>query len=73
MTVNRSQLKDEVFMNMALELSRLGTCCRLQVGSVLLRADDPTLVEEIFEAARELKRRVYGNRTIVAAEASRRE
>lgn len=39
MAVIRSQLKDEVFMNMALELSRLGTCCRLQVGAVLLRAD----------------------------------
>ena len=28
--MSRSQLKDEVFMNMALELSRLGTCCRLK-------------------------------------------
>ena len=37
--MSRSQLEDEVFMNMALELSRLGTCCRLQVGAVLLRAD----------------------------------
>ena len=39
MTSSRSALKDEVFINMALELSRLGTCCRLQVGAVLLRAD----------------------------------
>jgi dCMP deaminase len=38
-SVSRAALKDEVFMKMALELSRLGTCCRLQVGSVLLRAD----------------------------------
>ena len=37
--MSRSQLKDEVFMNMALELSRLGTCCRLKVGCVLLRPD----------------------------------
>lgn len=37
--MSRAQLKDEVFMNMALELSRLGTCCRLQVGAVLLRGD----------------------------------
>lgn len=35
----RAQLKDEVFLNMALELGRLGTCCRLQVGAVLLRPD----------------------------------
>ncbi len=37
--MTRSHLKDEVFMNMALELSRLGTCCRLKVGCVLLRGD----------------------------------
>ncbi|HJU83710.1 MAG TPA: deaminase [Holophagaceae bacterium] len=37
--MERARLKDEVFMNMALELSRLGTCCRLKVGAVLLRPD----------------------------------
>jgi len=35
----RSQLKDDVFLRMALELSRLGTCCRLKVGCILLRPD----------------------------------
>lgn len=35
----RHALKDEVFLRMAKELSRLGTCCRLKVGSVLLRPD----------------------------------
>lgn len=37
--MSRSQLKHEVFMNMARELSRLGTCCRLNVGAILLRED----------------------------------
>jgi len=36
---NRRRLKDEVFLRMATELSRLGTCCRLKVGCVLLRTD----------------------------------
>ncbi len=36
---SRSVLKDEVFLRMAQELSRLGTCCRLKVGTVLLRPD----------------------------------
>lgn len=36
---DRSELKDNVFLRMALELSRLGTCCRLKVGCVLLRPD----------------------------------
>nr|WP_320132889.1 deaminase [uncultured Holophaga sp.] len=36
---DRHALKDQVFMNMALELSRLGTCCRLKVGCILLRPD----------------------------------
>ena len=35
--------------------------------SLLLRADQPELVEEIFEAARELKKRVYGNRIVLFA------
>ena len=35
----RSALKDEVFLRMALEISRLGTCCRLKVGCILLRED----------------------------------
>ena len=35
----RSDLKDSVFLRMAYELSRLGTCCRLKVGCILLRPD----------------------------------
>ena len=35
--------------------------------AVLLRAKDPDLVEEIFEAARQLKRLVYGNRIVLFA------
>lgn len=35
--------------------------------AVLLRAEEPELVEEIFGAARELKRRVYGNRIVLFA------
>ena len=35
----RGSLKDDVFLRMALELSRLGTCCRLRVGCILLRPD----------------------------------
>ena len=36
---DRSELKDDVFLRMALELSRLGTCCRLKVGCILLHPD----------------------------------
>lgn len=39
MSISRAQLKDEVFMRMAMEISRLGTCCRLKVGAILLRED----------------------------------
>ncbi len=39
MSTERSALKDQVFLRMAAELSRLGTCCRLKVGAVLLRPD----------------------------------
>lgn len=35
--------------------------------AVLIAADTPELVEEIFDAARRLKRRVYGNRIVLFA------
>ncbi|MEA2013211.1 MAG: [FeFe] hydrogenase H-cluster radical SAM maturase HydG [Verrucomicrobiota bacterium] len=35
--------------------------------AALLSADDPELVEEIFSAARSLKRNVYGNRIVIFA------
>ncbi|MCF7790505.1 MAG: [FeFe] hydrogenase H-cluster radical SAM maturase HydG [Victivallales bacterium] len=35
--------------------------------AMLLSAESPELVEEIFEAARELKRSVYGNRIVIFA------
>jgi len=38
-TSERLILKDQVFLRMALEISRLGTCCRLKVGCILLRPD----------------------------------
>ena len=37
--MSREALKDEVFLRMAVDLSRLGTCCRLKVGCILLRSD----------------------------------
>lgn len=38
-SLNRARLKDLVFLRMAQEISRLGTCCRLKVGCILLRPD----------------------------------
>ena len=35
--------------------------------AVLLNTEDPVLMEEIFEGARELKRRIYGNRIVLFA------
>ncbi len=35
--------------------------------ATLLRADQPELIEEIFQAARDLKKRVYGNRIVLFA------
>ncbi len=39
----------------------------LEETAALLVADDLELVEEMFEAARELKRRIYGNRIVLFA------
>lgn len=35
--------------------------------AILINAEDPALVEEIFEGARELKKRIYGNRIVLFA------
>jgi 2-iminoacetate synthase len=35
--------------------------------AVLINAEDPVLAEEIFEGARELKQRIYGNRIVLFA------
>jgi 2-iminoacetate synthase len=40
---------------------------QLEETAALLSAEDPALVEEIFEAARQLKRDVYGNRIVLFA------
>jgi 2-iminoacetate synthase len=40
---------------------------QLPETAALLSAEDPALVEEIFEAARQLKRDVYGNRIVLFA------
>ncbi len=40
---------------------------RPEETAVLLATESPDLVEEVFEAARELKRRVYGNRIVLFA------
>jgi len=40
---------------------------RQEETALLLQAEDRDLVEEIFEAARDLKRRVYGNRIVLFA------
>jgi 2-iminoacetate synthase len=39
----------------------------LNETSALLRCEDPELIEEIFDAARTLKRNVYGNRIVLFA------
>lgn len=39
----------------------------LEDVAVLVRADDPNLIEEIKQAARELKEKVYGNRIVLFA------
>ena len=50
-----------------IEKSMAKESLRQEETAVLLNAEAPELVEEIFQAARELKRRVYGNRIVLFA------
>jgi 2-iminoacetate synthase len=55
------QVRDIIAKSMAKE------ALSVDETAVLLRTTDPEVVQEIFEAARELKRLVYGNRIVLFA------
>ncbi len=57
----RSQVRDVIAKSLA------KTALTTAETAVLLNADEPELVEEIFAAARQLKRDVYGNRIVLFA------
>ena len=56
-----SEVRDVIAKSMA------KTPLELEETAVLLSADAPELVEEVFDAARQLKRDVYGNRIVLFA------
>ena len=56
-----AQLADVIAKSMAKEM------LTLEETAVLLRADQPEQVEQLFDAARQLKRDVYGNRIVLFA------
>ncbi len=56
-----AQVRDVIAKSMAKQ------ALSVEETAVLLSADAPELVEEIFEAARQLKRDVYGNRIVLFA------
>jgi 2-iminoacetate synthase len=58
---DHARVRDVIAKSMAKE------ALTVEETAVLLRADDPALVEEIFAAARKLKRDVYGNRIVLFA------
>ncbi|MFW6169346.1 MAG: radical SAM protein, partial [Planctomycetota bacterium] len=59
--VDAAQVRDVLAKSLA------KTPLSIEETAVLLAADAPELVEEIFEAARQLKRSVYGNRIVLFA------
>jgi 2-iminoacetate synthase len=58
---SRAEVRDVIARSMAKEP------LTVEETAVLLRGDDPELVEEMFQAARQLKRDVYGNRIVLFA------
>ena len=56
-----AQVRDVIAKSMAKQ------ALSLEETAVLLTTDDPQLIEEIFEGARELKKNVYGNRIVLFA------
>ena len=58
---SRAEFRDVIARSMAKEP------LTVEETATLLRGDDPELVEEMFQAARQLKRDVYGNRIVLFA------
>ena len=63
--LNRPTVPGEVREIIAKSLSKQPLAT--EETAALLAADDPELIEEIFDAARQLKRDVYGNRIVLFA------
>ncbi|MBP7496922.1 MAG: [FeFe] hydrogenase H-cluster radical SAM maturase HydG [Bacteroidales bacterium] len=57
------KIKVREVIRKALDKKRL----TMEETAVLINADDPLLIEEIKEGARELKKRIYGNRIVLFA------
>ena len=62
-TVNPSTEEVERIINKSLDKNRLDP----SEMATLINCNDPALIEQIFEGARELKRRIYGNRIVLFA------
>jgi len=62
-TRNPGRKRIEEIVSKSLEKERL-SC---EETAFLLNAEDPQLVEMIFQAARELKNKIYGNRVVLFA------
>jgi 2-iminoacetate synthase len=58
---------DPVLVRSAIAKSLSLKALSLEETALLIRAEEPALVDEIFEAARALKRNVYGNRIVLFA------
>ena len=61
MPADRARVRDIIAKSMAKQP------LAVEETAVLLAADQPELVDEIFDAARQLKRDVYGNRIVIFA------
>jgi 2-iminoacetate synthase len=59
--VDAIQVRDVIAKSMAKQ------ALSVEETAVLLAADQPDLIEQIFDAARQLKRSVYGNRIVIFA------
>ena len=62
-TVNPSTKEVERIIQKSLDKNRLDPA----EMATLINCNDPKLIEQIFEGARELKRRIYGNRIVLFA------
>jgi len=65
--LNKNQIEDYSLQNKIIEKARIGKGLSTEDCAILLSIENPDVLDNLFETAKELKNRIYGNRLVLFA------
>jgi len=65
--INNTKLNDPILQREAIQKSKDAKGLTLEESASLLSISDPEMLEELFQTAREVKEKIYGNRLVLFA------